>query len=456
MVFDEVFENFIEESPVSVMFRGTMENIFAAEKLDTLFRRTSVWQREGELLFSTCAEMLALVVVGSRKSVNAAYRAKLKREEVAVSVNSVYNKLAGIEPSVSESLVRESSTQLSKVIESIGSQAVGPLPGYDVRIFDGNHLAGTEHRLEELRRLGAAALPGKAIAVLNPQTKLIEDVVLSEYGHANERSLLPALVERINRGQLWIGDANFCTIDFLFGVVERDGLFLIRQHGSLHGELVGSRKKIGRISTGVVCEQMLRIKSKTASMEVRRITIKLDQPTEKGKTEIHLLTNVSKRVNAKRLALAYRDRWTIETAFQMLATTLRSEINTLGYPDAALFGFCLALVLHNMISTIKSAISKSKRWTTRTKKKLSDYYLADEISGVCRGMAIAIPGHYWKEAFGSLSAKELAKRLLWLAKHVDEREFLTNPWRPKPPPTKRVSGNRGNHVATQELLDARF
>ena len=87
MIFDKVFEKFIEESPVSVMFRGTMESIFAPQKVDRLFRRTSVWQRESELLFSSCVEMLALVVTRSHKSVNAAYRAKLKKKEIAVSVN---------------------------------------------------------------------------------------------------------------------------------------------------------------------------------------------------------------------------------------------------------------------------------------------------------------------------------------------------------------------------------
>jgi len=38
----------------------------------------------------------------------------------------------------------------------------------------------------------------------------------------------------------------------------------------------------------------------------------------------------------------YRKRWTLETAFQHLEAYFHSEINTLGYPKAALFGFCLA------------------------------------------------------------------------------------------------------------------
>ena len=37
MIFDEVFESFIDESPVSVMFRGTLEATFSSERLDQIF-----------------------------------------------------------------------------------------------------------------------------------------------------------------------------------------------------------------------------------------------------------------------------------------------------------------------------------------------------------------------------------------------------------------------------------
>ena len=58
------------------------------------------------------------------------------------------------------------------------------LPGYRVRILDGNHLAGTEHRIKELRTLGAGALPGHALVLLDPRLMLVTDVVLCEDGHA--------------------------------------------------------------------------------------------------------------------------------------------------------------------------------------------------------------------------------------------------------------------------------
>ena len=102
-MFDDIFDAFIAESPISVMFRGTIENVFAAERLDDIFAQNAVRQINGELAFSTCAGLLGLVTTRIQPSVNAAYLKKV--EDIAVSVNAVYDKLKGIELSVSQALV---------------------------------------------------------------------------------------------------------------------------------------------------------------------------------------------------------------------------------------------------------------------------------------------------------------------------------------------------------------
>ena len=166
MVFDQIFQPFLEASPVSVMFRGTLENVLSSERLDRLFAATAHKQYLHELTFSTCVELLGLVVTQIRPSLNAAYRAR--RERIGVSVQSLYQKLAGIEPAVSEALVQETARDLAIIVERMKAVLPGPLPGYEVRIVDGNHLESTHHRLKELRQVGDAALPGHTLAVLNP------------------------------------------------------------------------------------------------------------------------------------------------------------------------------------------------------------------------------------------------------------------------------------------------
>jgi hypothetical protein len=152
---------------------------------------------------------------------------------------------------------------------------------------------------------------------------------------------------------------------------------------------------------------------------------------------------------------AYRNRWKIETAFQDVTVNLRCELNTLGYPDAALFGFGIALMIYNVMSVVQAALRGSQTKTRRIERNISLYAIGDEISGVWRGMSIAIPQDVWTETFASLTPKQLAGKLKSLARQVDLKRFTTYPWSPKTKQPKRISGNRGNHVSTQRILDKR-
>ena len=71
----------------------------------------------------------------------------------------------------------------------MGGQAPPLLAGYQVRIIDGNALAATEHRLQVLRTVAAAPLPGKSLVVLDPALRLAVDIFPCEDGHAQERRL---------------------------------------------------------------------------------------------------------------------------------------------------------------------------------------------------------------------------------------------------------------------------
>jgi hypothetical protein len=462
MVWDAVFQPFIEQSPVSVMFRGTLENILSPERMDRLFAKHARQQYDHRLPFSCCVEMLGMVVVQTRPSVNAAYQAQ--RERVAVSVQSVYQKLAGIEPQVSEALVRETAADLAAVVDAMHATTQGPLSGYDSRIVDGNHLQGTQHRLKELRRLGDAALPGSTVAVLDPQRELIEDILVCQDGHANQKPLYRQLLDKIQPRQCWIADRDFSTLEFLFGVQQRSSYFLIRQHGQLQAKPVGVRQRVGRTETGLVFEQNVLLTNYNGqTMRLRRITLQLDKPTREKDTEIHLLSNLPGAVEGPQIANAYLGRWQIEAAFFKLTMVLRCELNTLGYPEAALFGFCLAVVMYNAVSTVLTALRKthstSKLTGTQTKlrppkQKFSFYYVADEIAGVWRGMAIVIAADHWTAAFAGLTPSQLARKLLWLANHVPPDKFLCNPARVKKRKARRII-QHGGHVSTHRLLQKR-
>ena len=456
MVFDQVFQPFIEASPVSVMFRGTLEHVLSAERLDRLFVKTAKRQYLHELTFSTCVELLGLVATQIRPSINAAYR--VRRERLGVSVQSLYQKLAGIEPAVSEALVAETAADLGAVIERMKGGVGGPLPGFEVRIVDGNHLQGTHHRLKELRHLGDAALPGQTIAVLNPQRELIEKVVVCPDGHANPKPLVGRLLGDVQPSHCWIADRDFCTRPFLFGVADRGACFVVRHHQALHVEAVGREKRSGKTATGEVYEQQVRLTDNNGGeLRIRRITVKLLRPTRSKDLEIHVLTNLPANIAACKIADAYLSRWRIEAAFYKLTMVLRCELKTLGYPDAALFGFCLAVVMYNALSAVMAALRVARpeiAASAKNKQKLSFYYLADEIARVWRGMALVVPESYWTKTFAQRTPAQMAKLLLGLARHGPIDSFLTNPARVKKRKKRRII-QHGGHVSTYKILQKR-
>jgi IS4 transposase len=337
----------------------------------------------------------------------------------------------------------------------MGGEREAWLPGYRVRILDGNHLAGTQHRLKELRTTGAGALPGKALVVLDPQVMLVADVFCCEDGHAQERSLLGSVQESIRPCEVWIADRNFCTTDFLFGIARRGGAFVIRQHGAtLFIEEMGQRRPCGRSGTGAVFEQQMRLgDGDGGTMVVRRITVELDEPTRDGEAEIHVLTTLPAEVaDAVAIAELYRCRWTVEAAFGELATCLNGEVETLGYPKAALFAFCAALVSYNMMSVVKAALRATHG--EEAVEELSFYYLADEVAGTHRGMMIAIPEDEWA-TFHGLTAAAFGRILLELAAGVRLSAYRKQVRGPKRPPPKRASGAKVKHVSTAKLLGKR-
>src|SRR3954469_8773172 len=435
MILSDVFVRFSQDSPLSVMAQGIMENVLNPQLLDQLFEDVAQKQFTHKLLFSTIVDLMSAVVCRIRPSIHAAFQARA--ETVGATIDAVYDKLDGTEATVSAALVRSVAARSAPVIDAMGGGREPWLPGYRARILDGNHLPGSEHRIKELRTIGAGALPGHALVVLDPRLMLATDVVLCEDGHAQERSLLDRILAIVAAHDLWIADRNFCTTDFLFGIARRDGFFVIRQHAStLHWEFVGKRRACGRIDTGKVYEQTIRATNDAGEVLIlRRITVLLDQPTRDGETELHLLTNVpAKDARAKVIADLYRRRWTIETAFQELEATLHSEITTLGYPKAALFAFCVALVAYNVLSTLKAAL-RSVHGEERVAEEVSGYYVADEIQMTHRGMMIAIPEDEWA-VFHDLPPVELAEVLIRLARAVALPRFRKHPRGPKKPKPK--------------------
>ena len=197
MLLSGPFEKFVEASPVTVMMRGIIENLFHPERLDRLFKENAVTPYTRKLPFSTVAEVMEEVGFNVNPSVGASLQERV--DSLPVSTRAFYLKLNGVEPEVAAVLVRDSVRQLAPVIRKLGLRTP-LLPGYSVRILNGNHFAATEHRLLETRRATAAPLPGQALTVLDPDLRLAINVFPCEDGHAQERSLRDGKTEDTDSG----------------------------------------------------------------------------------------------------------------------------------------------------------------------------------------------------------------------------------------------------------------
>ena len=448
MWFSPIFERFVEKSPVTVILRGLMEVTLDSEKLDDLFEQTAQTGYTKEILFSTLVKMMTQVVCSVRQSIGSVYKAT--SEEIGVSKTAVYDKLNRLEPCVSQALVRYSAREMKTIIEEVGGQKSELLPGYRVKILDGNGLGATEHRLGVLLDTRAGALPGKSLVVLEPALGLATDIFPCEDGHAQERSLLPEVLDTVEAGDLWMGDRNFCTTGFILGIESQQAFFLVRQHQNLPWTASSELVWVGHTDGGEVFEQTGVVSYEGQFCRCRRVVVQLEQATRDGETEIALLTNLPEPdAPSVLVAQLYRKRWKVETLFQVATENFHCEIKTLGYPRAALFSFCMALVAYNLFSTLQGVLASVHGSDCR--EKLSYYYLGEELDATYQGMMIALPPEDWSD-LGTMDLSQFSSLLQVWGQSVNLKAFTSNPRKAKKKKPKPPYDPRHPHVSTARLL----
>jgi hypothetical protein len=453
-VLDAIFKPFAEQCPICVMAVAAARRLLGKDRLDRLFDRARVGQYVHQLMFGELFDLMAAVVSGSRRSVHHAYQSS----GIGVSAVAVYGKLKGIEPSVCRALVRETAAEVGALMAEMADAAGdgvgrrGPvLAGYRTRVLDGNCAAATEHRLKPLRGTSAGPLPGKCLVVLDADRRVIRDLFPCVDGHAQERAILPQVYPTIEPGDLWVADRNFCTAEFLAELAGRGACLVIRRHGNMTVRPTGERVRVGRCDTGTAYEQPVVITTPDGTeLHLRMVTVELDQGTRDGDATLTLLTNLPPSVDAVTVAEVYRGRWQIETAFQELATHLNSEIDTLGYPGAALFAFAVAVTLYNAVALMKGALA-AHHGDAVADEDVSGYYIAADIATTTKGMLIAIGPSHWDQ-FERMPAAAFAAELVSLAGAVNLSHYKKHPRGPKRPQPPRVHDRASPHVSTHRLL----
>lgn len=453
MAFSAILDRFMELSPISVMVRAISERVLTDELLDNIFEETAGnTQYTRDLTFSSIFELMSLVVLKTFPSINSAYQSQ--KNKLPVSITAVYDKLNGINTDVSSATVRETGKMMSKIIHDIKGERDPLLPGYQLKFLDGNCIEGTEHRLEVLRDIASSPLPGKSLVVYDPALEMATEVIPCEDGHAQERSLLEAFRKTVVKNDAFFMDRNFCVNSHLVEIENRGAFFGCRWHKQFSFEGIGDQKRIGKSDTGEIFDQWVHVpvEGEAKPRKWRCITVKLKNKTRDGDKEIKIITNLSKTAAPARvIAQLYRRRWNIETMFQELEGYLHSEINTLGYPKAALFGFCVALVAHNIMAVIKAAM-RSVHGEEKIANEVSGYYIAGEITRTYEGMNLAILPDEWK-IFAQLSHTEFINTILRLAHNIQLELYKKHSRGPKKNKSKPAFNKDKPHVSTAKLLN---
>jgi IS4 transposase len=440
--------------PLGVLVRIILERLLDDAALEQLQREHAPRSYTRELTMTALVGLMIQVSAGSRASLFAAYQADQATETPTISttVQAVYRKLGRVGPALTEALVRLSAARLQPLLEMMPRATAAVLPGYRTRILDGNVLTKTEHRLKPLRSKANGCLPGKGVVVFEPDLNLVTDLVLAEDAYAQERVLARQLLPRVRPDDFWIADRHFCTAPFTFGVAERGGCFLVRQHQSnLTVEPLEELRPCGRTATGEVYEQRVRIHNAATSgaLQVRRIEVRLFAETRDGDRVISLITNLPAGIKAQVVADVYLKRWSIEKLFQFITGSLHCEVPGLGQPRAALFAFAMALLASNALAVVRASLRAAHG--VKAEAEVSGYYLADEIGADYRTMMKYLPAEQW-QSWRTMPVADLGRLLPEIARHVNLRSLQRHPRGPKKPAAKRIHDQRHSHYSSYRLL----
>jgi len=189
-------------------------------------------------------------------------------------------------------------------------------------------------------------------------------------------------------------------------------------------------------------------------LKLRRVTVTLKQKTRDGDGEIHILTNLKwSEATAIQVSELYRKRWRIEGLFQDLTQSLQCEIDTLAYPRAAVFAFCLAVKASNAVSLVRAALRRT--WGEEAVEELSWYHLCSETSSVWAGMEIAVEPKEWSRLIDGLSPPSYGQLLRELAGRMNLLKYKRSRRKPKSKSPRRRDSSDGPHVATAQILAER-
>lgn len=411
MTAADILERFSREAPIATMTQGIIEHLFSDDTLNAVPVGVELLTYTRSIDFATLVRLMADVVFRVHPSTRAAYFHSHHAQTVA-TLKSFYDKFNHVEPAVCRALVRDLARRCSDILHA--APPPGPPPPIRYLTLDGNKLAATQRRLDGLEPV-YAPLPGQILVLQDADTGLFLDALPWEDAYTNERALLDDLAGWWAAGDCVVADSGFCT-EAMFRQLGAAGAYaVIRHHGSVGLHPVGPERELGRVAGGRAYECSVRYAE--TDLVRRCVRVELDEPTRAGQAEIRVLATLPETIDGQTVAKRYLGRRGIEVSFQELEAAFRSEVNTLAYPRAALFGFCVGLVLYDLLEVVRQVATGSAAEV----EPLSGVRLGQEVSTYLGPLRVLGPLVGWPT--GGWSAGKVRNWLGSIARRVDWRRY---------------------------------
>lgn len=424
-----------------------------------------------KISFDLFVALIREALLSHRGSARQAFEQARRDGTLDASNQAAYGKLNTVPLALSEAFLAENSQRLQPLLpDDLPSPLPACLRRFDVQTIDGKVTKRIAKRLKVLRRLAGGVLGGKGLVSVNTHTGLVTALAGTSDGHANDASLVPALVERVrplvgaDTEILWIADSQFADLTQPYRLMGpgfasggKHDHFLIRYSARTQftadadAEFVRAGAAVeGTDKAGRAWRQEWGWLGRPGSKKrlyVRRIT--LLRPAAQAVTVVSdLLDPVA--YPAEDLLEAYRLRVRVEGVFQKITEVFGLERLIGCKPKGTVFQLSFCLLLYNLIQVVRSHVAAGQKMAAEA---VSAEMLYTDVQKQLTAVVEVVQS---AEAIGQLVPPDLTPAQTRARLSV----LLAGLWKPiwrktgnkKPRPHPNKSRARG-HSAVQRILD---
>jgi Transposase DDE domain len=413
-----------------------------------------------ELPFPLLCHLVSEALLQHGGSGRQAFERAQEEGVLPVAISSVFEKLANVPLSVSESYLSQGTERLQAVLP--GDSFVHPQAacwaGIELFAIDGKAIKHVKRLLKPLRGLQAGILGARAAVALNLRTGQAVAMAGHLDGEAGEAALAEKLLPKIGaaRGtKPWVTilDRLYCNLIFPHRILAAGGHFIIRYDA--HTSFIPDPDRPAQESRDAQGQTIVqRWGWLGKAKDRRRLYVREVTRVLPDGREICIVTDLLDEGTfpAEDLLAMYRQRWGIERVFHQI-TEVFSLKNLIGTsPKAVLFQLAFCLLLYNTLQVVRAHIAAGQKIEAET---ISNEKLFYDLKRQLVSLNELVEVPTLLEMLGTMPTISELKEYL--------KQRLQNVWskRWKKAPSSRGGGHQkvektrvlGNHTSTYRVLE---